>query len=80
MPLTKSLIVVNDDYRDRVVVISIPRHKIVWQYGHTDVKGSAPGYLNTPDGMDLLPFRRALAVPAVRRLVLRHRTPLQPAG
>jgi hypothetical protein len=29
--------------------------KIVWKYGHTDHPGSAPGYLNTPDGMDFIP-------------------------
>jgi hypothetical protein len=63
------LIGVTDDYRHRVVLIDLRRHRIVWQYGHTDVKGTAPGYLNTPDGMDLLPFRRALAIPATRRLV-----------
>lgn len=71
LALTPTLIAVNDDYRHRVVVISIPRHRIVWQYGHTDVKGTAPGYLNTPDGMDLLPFDRAMAIPALRRLVSR---------
>ena len=60
-------IAVNDDFRHRVVLISIPRHRIVWQYGHTDVKGSANGYLDTPDGMDLLPYRKALAIPALRR-------------
>jgi outer membrane protein assembly factor BamB len=48
-------IAVNDDYRDRVVVIDPRLGKIVWQYGHTDVPGTAPGYLNTPDGMDFIP-------------------------
>ena len=75
LPITPTLIAVNDDYRDRVVVISIPRRKIVWQYGHTDVKGRTPGYLNTPDGLDLLPFRRALAIPALRALVQRAERP-----
>jgi outer membrane protein assembly factor BamB len=48
-------IAVNDDYRDRVVVIDPRRGRIVWQYGHTDEAGTAPGYLNTPDGMDFIP-------------------------
>jgi hypothetical protein len=48
-------IVVNDDYRDRVVVIDPRLGRIVWQYGHTDIPGTAPGYLNTPDGMDFIP-------------------------
>jgi hypothetical protein len=67
--LRSGLIAVNDDYRHRVVLISIPRHKIIWQYGHTDVKGTADGYLNTPDGMDLLPYRRALTIPSLRGVV-----------
>ena len=48
-------IAVNDDYRDRVVVIDPHTDRIVWQYGHTDVPGTAPGYLHTPDGMDFIP-------------------------
>ena len=36
------LIAINDDYRDRVVIVSIRTHRIVWQYGHTDVPGRAP--------------------------------------
>jgi hypothetical protein len=50
----------NDDYRERVIVIDPRRHRIVRQYGHTDVAGSAPGYLNKPDGIDLAPRRLAL--------------------
>ncbi len=68
--LRTGLISVNDDYRHRVVLISIPLHRIVWQYGHTDVKGMAPGYLNTPDGMDLLSYPRALQVPSIRALLI----------
>ena len=48
-------IAVNDDYRDRVVIIDPRTNQIVWQYGHTDQPGTAPGYLNTPDGMDFIP-------------------------
>jgi hypothetical protein len=48
-------IAVNDDYRQRVVVIDPRSNRIVWQYGHTEVSGTAPGYLNTPDGMDFVP-------------------------
>lgn len=70
LPLGHGLIAVNDDYRDRVVLIDVRSRRIVWQYGHTDRPGTAPGYLNTPDGLDLLPFRRALAIPAVRRVVV----------
>jgi hypothetical protein len=55
MALPNGDIAVNDDFRDRVVVIDPRINKIVWQYGHTDVAGTAPGYLNTPDGMDFIP-------------------------
>lgn len=53
--LPNGMILVNDDYNDRVVVIDPKTNQIVWQYGHTGVPGSAPGYLNIPDGMDFLP-------------------------
>ena len=62
---------VNDDYRDRVIVIDPRTNRIVWQYGHTDQPGTAPGYLNTPDGMDFLPLSVALAHQPVHRLVRR---------
>jgi hypothetical protein len=67
--IAPDLIAANDDYRDRIVVISLRTKRIVWQYGHTDVKGTAPGFLNTPDGMDLLPFRVAQRIPAIRTVV-----------
>jgi outer membrane protein assembly factor BamB len=72
LPIGHGLIAVNDDYRHRVVLISIHRHRIIWQYGHTDIAGRKPGYLNTPDGLDLLPFRRALTIPAIRALLTRQ--------
>jgi hypothetical protein len=55
MALPNGNIAVNDDYRARVVVIDPRQNRIVWQYGHTDVPGTAPGYLNIPDGMDFVP-------------------------
>jgi hypothetical protein len=79
MRIRPGLIAVNDDYRDRVVLIDIHRRRIVWQYGHTDTKGSSAGYLNTPDGMDLLPTRSALARPALRALLRQAATHPQPA-
>ncbi len=55
LPLPNGDILVNDDYNDRVIVIDPLTHRIVWQYGHTGVPGTAPGYLNDPDGLDLVP-------------------------
>jgi hypothetical protein len=71
MRLAPGLIAINDDYRDRVVVVSIREHRIVWQYGRTDRPGTAPGYLNTPDGMDLLSTHAAEASPRLVRLLTR---------
>jgi len=48
-------ILLNDDGNDRVVVLDPVQNRIVWQYGHTGVPGAAPGYLNTPDGLDPVP-------------------------
>jgi hypothetical protein len=78
--IAPGLIAINDDFRHRVVVVSIKTHRIVWQYGHTDQAGRAPGYLNTPDGLDLLKTADAQRLPAVRALlraspVRRTRTP-----
>ncbi len=52
---TNGYILCNDDGNDRVIVIDPHTDKIVWQYGHTGVAGSAPGYLAGPDGVDLAP-------------------------
>jgi hypothetical protein len=49
------LIAVTDDWHHRVVVIDPRTKRIVWSYGHYGVPGTAPGYLNKPDGLDLLP-------------------------
>ncbi len=52
--LPDGLIMVNDDYRNRVVVIDPATDNIVWQYGITDVSGTQPGMLSIPDGFDNL--------------------------
>jgi outer membrane protein assembly factor BamB len=80
LPLGHGLIAVNDDYRDRVVLISIRTHRIVWQYGHTDRKGTANGYLDTPDGMDLLPTAVVLKSKIVQSLARAAAAPAQPVA
>ncbi|WP_051343997.1 hypothetical protein [Alicyclobacillus herbarius] len=55
IPLPNGDVAVNDDYNDRVVIIDPKKNKIVWQYGHTGHSGTAPGYLNVPDGMNFIP-------------------------
>ena len=55
LPLPNGDILVNDDYNHRVIVIDPVSNRIVWQYGHTGVAGSKPGYLNNPDGVNMTP-------------------------
>ncbi len=52
---TNGDILCNDDGNDRVIVVDPRTDRIVWQYGHDGVAGSAPGYLSGPDGVDLAP-------------------------
>ncbi|MFN2594175.1 MAG: hypothetical protein ABR579_04720 [Actinomycetota bacterium] len=71
LDLPNGNIAVNDDYHHRVVVIDPRKKKIVWQYGHFDRPGTSHGDLNTPDGMDYLPYRIARNDPAIRKLITR---------
>jgi hypothetical protein len=52
--LPNGFVAVSDDYRHRVVVINPVTQTIVWQFGQTDLVGTGSGFLNTPDGFDLL--------------------------
>jgi hypothetical protein len=54
-PLPNGDFLMNDDYNHRVVVVDPRTDRIVWQYGFTAKPGSAPGYLDKPDGVDLAP-------------------------
>jgi hypothetical protein len=55
LPLPNGDVILNDDWNQRVIVIDPHTDKIVWQYGVTGVRGSQPGYLFKPDGIDLAP-------------------------
>lgn len=55
IPLPDGTIVLNDDFRHRVLLLDPRSGRILWQYGRTDVAGSGNGYLSTPDGLDPLP-------------------------
>lgn len=70
--LPNGLIASNDDWNHRVIIIDPRTKRIVWQYGHTGAPGSAPGYLNKPDGLDLLPSA------FVARRAVRHVAHVQP--
>ncbi len=54
-PLPNGLVSINDDFNDRMVVIDPTSGTIVWSYGHDGRIGTAPGFLNTPDGHQPLP-------------------------
>jgi outer membrane protein assembly factor BamB len=60
--LPNGLIAATDDWNHRVIVIDPHTNRIVWQYGHTGLPGASIGYLDKPDGLDLLPASAA-AVP-----------------
>jgi outer membrane protein assembly factor BamB len=47
-------IISNQEDNDTIVILGFPSGKVLWDYGHAKVKGSTPGYLNTPDDAYLL--------------------------
>jgi hypothetical protein len=55
LPLRNGDIVLNDDYNDRVLVVDPHTDRIRWQYGVTRKSGWRDGYLDNPDGIDLVP-------------------------
>jgi DNA-binding beta-propeller fold protein YncE len=48
-------IIATDDANHRIIVVDRKTKKIIWQYGHKGRSGTAAGYVNNPDGLDLLP-------------------------
>jgi hypothetical protein len=55
LPLPNGDVLANDDRNDRVIVVDPRTNRVVWQYGHTGVRGSRAGFLSNPDGVDLAP-------------------------
>ncbi len=55
LPLRNGKVIATDDRNDRVIVVDPKSNQIVWQYGETGKLGDAPGLLNNPDGLDLVP-------------------------
>lgn len=54
-PLADGTVSVNDDFRNRLIVIDPRRGRIVWQFGRTDVAGRGAHFLRDPDGHQPLP-------------------------
>ena len=55
IPMPDGDVLLNDDFNHRIIVVDPANNHIVWQYGHTGISGRSPGYLNDPDGLDLVP-------------------------
>lgn len=55
IPLPDGTVALNDDFRNRVIVVDPRTNRIVWQYGQTDAQGKKPGQLSLPDGIGLVP-------------------------
>jgi outer membrane protein assembly factor BamB len=60
VPLPDGMIVLNDDFRHRIVEIDPSTNTIVWQYGRTDRASGRLGGLNAPDGIDPVPAELTL--------------------
>jgi outer membrane protein assembly factor BamB len=54
-PLANGDVSVNDDFRQRVIVIDPRTMRIVWQFGRTDHAGAGGSSLDVPDGHQPLP-------------------------
>ncbi len=52
--LPNGIFMMNDDGNDRMVAIDPATGARVWQFGKTGVQGSSFGYLDDPDGFDIL--------------------------
>lgn len=61
LPLPNGDIALNDDYNDRVLIVNPRTRRVVWQYGVTGHPGRRTGYLDNPDGIDLVPPRSLAA-------------------
>jgi hypothetical protein len=59
------MIAITDDWHHRVLVVDPRTKRVVWSYGHLNRPGTADGFLDKPDGLDLLPASAAgVAAPA----------------
>jgi outer membrane protein assembly factor BamB len=47
-------IISNQEENETIVILAYPTGKVLWQYGHPTVPGSAAGYLHEPDDAYLL--------------------------
>ncbi len=57
--LSNGNIAVTNDFGQTVDVIDPATHRIVWQYGHLGIPGTAADHLYNPDGLDPVPASTA---------------------
>ena len=81
VPGGKSLIT-NEEENHDILLINIATHHVTDLYGHSGVKGSSPGYLNTPDDAYVLPDGTTTVADAYncRILFIRHRRIVRQIG
>jgi hypothetical protein len=48
-------VISQQEEQQTIQILSFPAGKLLWRYGHVNVRGSTPGYLSTPDDAYLLP-------------------------
>jgi hypothetical protein len=75
-------LVTNEEENHDILSIDIKTHRITNLYGHPGVKGSAPGYVNTPDDAYVLPDGTMTVADAYncRILFIRHRRIVRQIG
>jgi hypothetical protein len=64
VPLADGSVILNDDFRHRVLLLDPSTGTIVWQYGRSDTPGRSPDELDTPDGINLVPPGSIVGIPA----------------
>jgi hypothetical protein len=57
MELPNGNVLATDDLNHRVIAVDKASQAILWQYGVTGRRGTKPGYLHIPDGLDIIKAR-----------------------
>ncbi len=75
-------LITNEEENHDILSIDIETHRVTRLYGHPGQKGSAPGYLNTPDDAYVLPDGTMTVADAYncRVLFIRHRRIVRQIG
>ncbi len=63
-------IISNEEENQDIIKVTYPGGRLVYRYGHPGQRGSAPGYMNTPDDAYALPGGRVIVADAYNCRVL----------